>query len=70
MAPGPLAVRAQKERWAQWSLRGGVQSLPEALGRSLEQSDTVELHTEAQVTGLELGASGWTVRPFKHHTLH
>lgn len=61
VSPGPLAVRAQRERWAQWSLRGGVQSLPEALGRSLEQSGAVELQTQAQVTGLDLTDSGWTI---------
>lgn len=61
VSPGPLAVRAQKERWAQWSLRRGVQSLPEALGRSLEQDGGVELLTQARVTGLEPTQSGWTI---------
>lgn len=61
VAPGPLAQRAHRERWAQWSLRRGVQSLPEALERSLEDSGTVELHTGATVRGLEVTGSGWTI---------
>lgn len=61
VTPGPLAKRAQKEHWAQWTLRRGVQALPEALERSLEQSSTVELHTGATVRSLELTGSGWTI---------
>lgn len=61
VAPGPLAQRAQRERWAQWSLRKGVQSLAEALGQSLELKDNVELHTEAAVRGIERTDSGWTI---------
>lgn len=61
VAPGPLAQRAQRERWAQWSLRRGVQSLPEALEQSLKRSGSVELYTDAAVRGLELTGSGWTI---------
>uniref|UniRef100_A0AAV2MFM6 Protoporphyrinogen oxidase n=1 Tax=Knipowitschia caucasica TaxID=637954 RepID=A0AAV2MFM6_KNICA len=61
VAPGPLALRAQRERWAQWSLRSGLESLPEALKLQL-QSRGVELHTGAQVRGLQRTDSGWTVQ--------
>ncbi|XP_055083961.1 LOW QUALITY PROTEIN: protoporphyrinogen oxidase [Periophthalmus magnuspinnatus] len=61
VSPGPLAQRAQRERWAQWSLRRGVEALPEALVHHLEQSSTVELHTQAPARGLERTHSGWTI---------
>ncbi|KAM9724369.1 protoporphyrinogen oxidase [Menidia menidia] len=61
VAPGALAQRAMKESWAQWSLRGGVESLPEALVEQLQQSGRVQLHREARVTQVQPSASGWTV---------
>ncbi|XP_072317270.1 protoporphyrinogen oxidase [Eucyclogobius newberryi] len=62
VAPGPLAQRAQREHWAQWSLRRGLESLPEALVQSLEQNIGVELHAQAPVKGLEPTDSGWRIR--------
>ncbi|KAJ0066656.1 hypothetical protein NL108_016760, partial [Boleophthalmus pectinirostris] len=61
VAPGPLALRAQREGWAQWSLRRGVQVLPDALVQRLEQDRTVHLRTRAPVRGLEHSPAGWTI---------
>uniref|UniRef100_A0A7N8WQL3 Protoporphyrinogen oxidase n=1 Tax=Mastacembelus armatus TaxID=205130 RepID=A0A7N8WQL3_9TELE len=55
--PGPLAQRSVKESWAQWSLSRGVESLPESITNSLQQSGTVQLHREAAVKQISPSAS-------------
>lgn len=58
----PLIGRAREERWSQWSLRGGMQTLPEALEGFVKQRG-VEIHCGAPVKRLERAASGsWKVR--------
>ncbi|KAM7420084.1 hypothetical protein PAMA_014677 [Pampus argenteus] len=58
---GPLSQRSSKELWAQWSLRRGIQSLPECITQFLQQSGRVQLHTEAAVKHISPSASGWTI---------
>lgn len=59
--PGPLALRSVKESWAQWSLRRGVESLPESIAELLQRSGKVELHTDAPVKEIHPSASDWKV---------
>uniref|UniRef100_A0A3P8NSE3 Protoporphyrinogen oxidase n=1 Tax=Astatotilapia calliptera TaxID=8154 RepID=A0A3P8NSE3_ASTCA len=59
---GPLAKRSKKESWAQWSLKRGMQSFPEAIAENLQQSGRVQLHKEAVVKQIDPSASGWQVR--------
>ncbi|KAJ8287599.1 hypothetical protein COCON_G00002580 [Conger conger] len=59
--PSALARRSQEEKWAQWSLRRGMQALPEALGESLSRGGRVQIHTQAPVRRLELRAGGWEI---------
>ncbi|AWO97130.1 putative protoporphyrinogen oxidase isoform 2 [Scophthalmus maximus] len=59
--PGPLAQRSIKESWAQWSLRRGVESLPESITDFLQQSGRVELHRDAAVRHVCPSASGWMI---------
>lgn len=59
--PGPLALRSVKESWAQWSLRRGVESLPEAIAEFLQRSGKVELHINAPVTQIHPSAAAWKV---------
>ncbi|XP_030580522.1 protoporphyrinogen oxidase isoform X2 [Archocentrus centrarchus] len=59
--PGPLATRSIKESWAQWSLKRGVESLPEAITEYLQQSGRVHLHKDAPVKQINPSASGWKV---------
>ncbi|XP_072251109.1 protoporphyrinogen oxidase [Leuresthes tenuis] len=61
ISPGPLAQRSMKESWAQWSLKRGVESLPESITEYLQQSGKVELHKEAAVKQIHPSASGWKV---------
>ncbi|KAM9426782.1 protoporphyrinogen oxidase isoform 2-T2 [Pholidichthys leucotaenia] len=61
IAPGYLAKRSRKESWAQWSLRRGVESLPEAITEYLQQSGRVQLHKETPVKQIVPLASGWEV---------
>ncbi|KAF3691432.1 Protoporphyrinogen oxidase [Channa argus] len=61
ISPGPLAQRSIKESWAQWSLRRGVESLPESITEYLQQSGRVQLHKEAAVKHISPSASGWKV---------
>ncbi|XP_066466464.1 protoporphyrinogen oxidase [Tiliqua scincoides] len=57
----PLIRRAQEERWSQWSLRRGMETLPEALGASLRHRG-VEIHCDAPVKRLERTADGsWRI---------
>ncbi|XP_069041130.1 protoporphyrinogen oxidase [Lepisosteus oculatus] len=59
-----LARRAQAERWTQWSLRRGMQALPEALEDRLKADRRVTIHTQALVQGLSrpAGGSGWLIK--------
>lgn len=59
--PGPLALRSVEESWAQWSLRRGVESLPEAIAEFLQRSGKVELHLDAPVTQIHPSAAAWKV---------
>ncbi|KAM8846466.1 protoporphyrinogen oxidase [Synchiropus picturatus] len=61
LTPGPLSQRSLKESWAQWSLKRGVQSLPERLSDFLQQSERVELHKNTPVTSVTPSVSGWTI---------
>ncbi|XP_060113128.1 protoporphyrinogen oxidase [Heteronotia binoei] len=57
----PLIHRAQKERWSQWSLRRGMEVLPEALADFLKRRG-VEIHQDASVKQLEkTAAGGWQI---------
>ncbi|XP_078276882.1 protoporphyrinogen oxidase isoform X2 [Rhinoraja longicauda] len=49
--------RARREGWAQWSLRRGMQSLPEAMEAAL-RTKAVEIHLHTPVTGLRAAADG------------
>lgn len=57
-----LAQRARAESWAQWSLTGGMQMLPEALQEALRVHERVELHHSAPVRTLSLRAGGWEIK--------
>ncbi|XP_068188902.1 protoporphyrinogen oxidase isoform X2 [Antennarius striatus] len=46
---GPLAQRSIKESWTQWSLRRGMESIPEAITERLHQSGRVRLHSAAPI---------------------
>uniref|UniRef100_A0A3Q4I6D8 Protoporphyrinogen oxidase n=1 Tax=Neolamprologus brichardi TaxID=32507 RepID=A0A3Q4I6D8_NEOBR len=61
---GPLAKRSKKESWAQWSLKRGMQSFPEAIAENLQQSGRVQLHKEAVVKQIDPSASGCLVPLF------
>ncbi|XP_048368355.1 protoporphyrinogen oxidase isoform X2 [Sphaerodactylus townsendi] len=53
--------RAQKERWSQWSLRNGMEALPEALADFLKHR-AVEIHRDASVKRLDRTATGrWQI---------
>lgn len=60
--PSALVRRSQEERWAQWSLRRGMQTLPEALEDCLRSSGRVHVHKHAAVTRLETQGSGWEIK--------
>ncbi|KAM9798673.1 protoporphyrinogen oxidase [Neosynchiropus ocellatus] len=61
LTPGPLSQRSLKDSWAQWSLKRGVQSLPERISDVLQQSGRVELHKSTPVASISLSGSGWTI---------
>ncbi|XP_069797248.1 protoporphyrinogen oxidase [Narcine bancroftii] len=52
-----LMKQAWAERWAQWSLQGGMQTLPEAMEAALHRRG-VEIHLQAPVTQLRPFAAG------------
>ncbi|XP_044304519.1 protoporphyrinogen oxidase isoform X3 [Varanus komodoensis] len=57
----PLVRRARQERWSQWSLRDGMQSLPEALADFLKRRG-VEIRLNSPVRRLQRTASGsWEI---------
>lgn len=62
--PGPLAQKAIKELWAQWSLKRGVESFPESITEYLQRSGRVQLQREAAVKQISPSASGWKVSVF------
>ncbi|EMP26195.1 Protoporphyrinogen oxidase [Chelonia mydas] len=51
-----LSRRARDERWSQWSLRGGMETLPEALQDFLRRHG-VEMHCHARLQRLERTAA-------------
>ncbi|NXG65207.1 PPOX oxidase, partial [Hemiprocne comata] len=61
-AESGLSRRARAERWSQWSLRGGMQSLAEALAAFLRPRG-VELHCHAPLRRLRCHDGRWQVRP-------
>ncbi|XP_016520925.1 protoporphyrinogen oxidase isoform X2 [Poecilia formosa] len=61
IVPGHLAQRAKREAWAQWSLKRGVETLPESIAEFLQQSGKVELHRDAAVRQIIPTTSGWKV---------
>uniref|UniRef100_A0A8C5DA73 Protoporphyrinogen oxidase n=1 Tax=Gouania willdenowi TaxID=441366 RepID=A0A8C5DA73_GOUWI len=59
--PGCLAQRSVKESWAQWSLKRGIESFPEAIIENLQQSQKAELHPNAAVKKIDPSTPGWKV---------
>lgn len=59
--PGPLSQRSVKESWAQWSLKRGVETLPESIAEFLQRSDRVQLHKDSAVKQISPSASGWKI---------
>ncbi|XP_076869365.1 protoporphyrinogen oxidase [Brachyhypopomus gauderio] len=59
--PSQLAQRAKKERWAQWSLRRGMQALPEALQEVLVEQQRVEVLHNTPVRSLRHTTDGWEI---------
>lgn len=61
--PDSAIIRqAQAERWSQWSLRGGLEMLPQALTTQLTHRGVSVLRGQP-VSGLSLQAEGrWKVR--------
>lgn len=59
---GSLAQRASRESWAQWSLKRGMGSLPEALQDWLTQNGQVQVHRNAPLKQLRPSASGWEIQ--------
>ncbi|XP_078525294.1 protoporphyrinogen oxidase [Lissotriton helveticus] len=56
-----LIRRAKEESWSQWSLRNGMQTLPEIMEDFLWQRG-VEIHKDSPITGLErTSENGWKV---------
>lgn len=62
VVPSDLAKRASKESWTQWSLKRGMQTLPEALEDKLRMQERVEIHHHAKVKSLNVDGGGWEVR--------
>ncbi|XP_041036592.1 protoporphyrinogen oxidase isoform X2 [Carcharodon carcharias] len=57
-----LIGRAKEERWAQWSLKQGMQTLPEAMQQEL-RSRRVEIHRNSPVHRLQRTSDGgWEVQ--------
>ncbi|XP_041081775.1 protoporphyrinogen oxidase isoform X2 [Polyodon spathula] len=59
-----LAQKSREEGWAQWSLRQGMQALPEALEDWLRRTGRVEILQETEVQRLErtAGGSAWEIK--------
>ncbi|KAJ8384459.1 hypothetical protein AAFF_G00204800 [Aldrovandia affinis] len=60
--PSALASRAQRERWAQWSLQKGMQMLPDALEEWLRNGSHVQIHKHTAVKELATGGNGWEIK--------
>uniref|UniRef100_A0A8C8ML49 Protoporphyrinogen oxidase n=1 Tax=Oncorhynchus tshawytscha TaxID=74940 RepID=A0A8C8ML49_ONCTS len=66
--PGPdelsstLTKRAAQENWAQWSLKRGLQNLPEALEERMRNGGRVEVHKDTPVMGLSTNGTGWEIQ--------
>uniref|UniRef100_A0AAY4AXB4 Protoporphyrinogen oxidase n=1 Tax=Denticeps clupeoides TaxID=299321 RepID=A0AAY4AXB4_9TELE len=60
--PSDLAKRSSKESWSQWSLKKGMQMLPEALEEFLKIKKNVELHKHASVKTLNPTGCGWEIK--------
>ncbi|XP_075048520.1 protoporphyrinogen oxidase [Mixophyes fleayi] len=57
-----LIQRSKKERWSQWSLHGGMQTLCDALEDYIKQKG-VEIHKDTPVEGLEKTAdNSWKIK--------
>ncbi|KAM9001591.1 protoporphyrinogen oxidase [Sarcophilus harrisii] len=56
----PLINQARAERWSQWSLRGGLETLPQALGTHLSHQGVDVLKGQA-VCGLNFQSGRWQV---------
>lgn len=58
----PLIQRSKKEKWSQWSLRRGMQTLSEALEEYIKERG-VEVHKDTPLEALERRADGsWQVK--------
>uniref|UniRef100_A0A8C7ZIT2 Protoporphyrinogen oxidase n=1 Tax=Oryzias sinensis TaxID=183150 RepID=A0A8C7ZIT2_9TELE len=62
VTPGPLAKKAKKESWAQWSLRGGLETLPESIAEYLQRSGKAELQKNAPVKNISHSELGWKIQ--------
>ncbi|XP_051575813.1 protoporphyrinogen oxidase [Myxocyprinus asiaticus] len=62
VVPCEVAKRASKESWTQWSLKRGMQTLPEALEDTLRRRERVELHHHAKVKSLNMDGRGWEIK--------
>ncbi|KAG7469016.1 hypothetical protein MATL_G00124360 [Megalops atlanticus] len=62
VTPSDLARRSRKESWAQWSLREGMQTLPDALEDALRHSERTQIHKHSCVTQLRSEGSGWEIK--------
>ncbi|CAB1334111.1 unnamed protein product [Coregonus sp. 'balchen'] len=60
--PSDLAKRAAQENWAQWSLKRGLQNLPEALEERMRNGGRVEVHRDTPVRGLSTNGTGWEIQ--------
>ncbi|XP_040268472.1 protoporphyrinogen oxidase [Bufo bufo] len=58
----PLIQRSKKEKWSQWSLRGGMQTLSDALEEYI-RGRGVEIHKDTPVEALERRTgNGWQIK--------
>ncbi|XP_071239608.1 protoporphyrinogen oxidase-like isoform X1 [Salvelinus alpinus] len=60
--PSTLAKRAAQENWAQWSLKRGLQNLPEALEERMRNGGRVEVHRDTPVMGLSTNGTDWEIQ--------
>ncbi|XP_010883387.2 protoporphyrinogen oxidase [Esox lucius] len=57
-----LAKRASVENWAQWSLKRGLQNLPEALEDRMKNVGHVEVHRDSPIRGLSTNGVNWEIK--------
>uniref|UniRef100_A0A673X2E0 Protoporphyrinogen oxidase n=1 Tax=Salmo trutta TaxID=8032 RepID=A0A673X2E0_SALTR len=60
--PSTLTKRSAQENWAQWSLKRGLQNLPEALEERMRNGGRVEVHRDTPVMGLSTNGTGWEIQ--------